>query len=631
MARSKAPSSKQKARRIKPQAAPTQQRFIWALVIALLTAFVYSHAINNQFIDWDDYTYVVENPYVQQPTWDNLLQLWQTPVSLNYHPITMTSLALNLRWFGPEPSGFIAVNISFHALNTFLVFLLIWRWSGRQIAAAAFCAILFGLHPMHVESVAWVSERKDVLYVFFFLLSLLSYERYRRNKQYAWLAATFGLFTLACLSKAMAVVLPVVLLLVDYWRGRNLKEAKPYVEKLPFFLLSLFFGAMAISVQGGGDFGGLLILTEQTQALAAADTFTPLQRLQFASYGFVQYILRFLLPVELSAYYPYPSQEGVQEGWFILSPILFVLIWVAVIASMWRTKLFAFGIGFYFVTVALVLQFLSVGVVVMANRYTYLPYLGLAFIVGMGASYWIKQRPAMRPVFMVTLGILALVWSSLTWQRIEVWQNTETLWSSVIEQFPDQEHPYSLRGNYYGKLSRTAFNQEQKQVLLQKAMADFNRAVELGSTRPQVYEGMGNVYGSLGQPQKALEAYQQAIRLAPNEGSLYINRAIAHSMLGNSEQALADYQQALALLPQRAGFICLNRGILYVERGAFQEALADFNIATQQLPNNPRSWYNRGVVYLQLGQAAAAKQDFQRSLQIDPNFKAAQQQLQQLQ
>lgn len=632
MARSKARKAKNKRASAKKKPQPAQDyRFWWALGIALLTALVFSSALENQFVDWDDYTYVVENPYVLQPSWENIAELWRRPVSLNYHPITMTSLALNAKWLGTEAWGFIAVNILFHALNSFLVFLLVWRWSKGQLWASAFAALLFGLHPMHVESVVWVSERKDVLYVFFFLLGLLSYERYWREKAQKWLRLCFGLFLLACLSKAMAVVFPVVLLLVDYWHGRDFKQKKLYIEKIPFFIGSIFFGLMALSVQGGGDFGGLLTITENSRAIADADAFSLLQRLQFASYGFVQYLVLFLFPTGLSVYYPYPNLEDVYTGWFVVSPFLFLLLWIAVFWARKRSKLPLFGFGFYFVTVALVLQFLSVGVVVMANRYTYLPYLGLAFLAGMAISMLLKKSPQLLPLYWGGLVGLVLFWGLLSRERIAVWQNSDTLWSSVIEQYPEEEHAYSLRGNYYGKLSAQTNNTQERQILLQKALADFNQAIALGSQRYQVYEGMGNVYGSMGQPQQALEAYEKAVQLAPDKGSLYLNRAIAHSMLGNRAAAFADYDKALQILPQKAGFIAMNRGGLHLGAGDYQQALADFNIAVQQLPNNPRSWFNRGNTYLQMGQRDAAKRDYEQALRVDPNFTPAQQQLQQLQ
>ena len=233
-------------------------RYGLPVALAVLVLIAFSFGFGNDFVDWDDMEYVVENRFLTNPATRSLAALWRTPIALNYHPLTMTTLYWNAVAFGPKAGSFIITNVVIHSINTLLVFALAGKLARQNQATAFLTALIWGLHPMHVESVIWVSERKDVLYTLFFLLACLSYLRYRRTEKAGWLLLTGGLFVLSCLSKAMAVVLPVVLLLLDYLEGRNLKSRTIWLEKLPFFAIALFFGWLALQVQRGDDVGGLL-------------------------------------------------------------------------------------------------------------------------------------------------------------------------------------------------------------------------------------------------------------------------------------------------------------------------------------------------------------------------------------
>ena len=225
---------------------------IVAVILVLLTYISFSPSLKNEFTNWDDPTYVTENPMVMsdKTQWK---EIFSQPVSLNYHPLTMLTLAWNYQSADKEGGKlnakvFHVWNVWLHVFNTLLVFYFIWLLSGRQLLTAAFTAAVFGVHPMHVESVSWVSERKDVLYTFFFLLSCISYLLYLDKKKILYLVLCFVLFALSCLSKAMAVVLPVVLLAIDYFKGRKW-DIKLLFEKIPFLLLALYIGVKAYQIQ----------------------------------------------------------------------------------------------------------------------------------------------------------------------------------------------------------------------------------------------------------------------------------------------------------------------------------------------------------------------------------------------
>ena len=591
---------------------------LWILLtiaagILAITYFAYQPALDNDFVDWDDNVYVVENPLVrnkQVPT----SQIFKEVVSLNYHPLTMLSMRWNANEckdcvYGISAKPFISWNLYLHLLNTLLVFFLAFRLSKENLFTAIFSAVVFALHPMHVESVAWVSERKDVLYVFFFLLGLLSYDKFLQGRYSSsqktdvkWLFLALIAFVLSCLSKAMAVVFPLLMILMDMYRNpemngvKALKQSfstKKILEYVPFFGIALFFGLMAMSVQSGDNFGGFFPKTGIEKAVNEFDTFSLLQRFQFAAYGFCMYIIKFFAPTGLCTFHPYPTQaeydsSPVYWGFFVLA----LAIGALTVFSLRKTKLFVLGIGFYLFTVVLVLQFVSVGVVIMADRYSYLPYIGLAFMLAMSVENYIPKN--IRSVFYGIAGIAAVFWFIQTKSQVDSWQDSETLWARVISIYPGQEQPHSIRGNYFGKMaSRAAEKNDIKtqNMYMAKAEADFKRAIELKSTRADVYEGMGNIHGMRNEHAKAIEMYNQAIKFNDKKATVYINRGIAYSLSGNQQSSLKDMEKAAELDPK------------------------------------PMHLLYRGIARKTAGNIAAAKADFEAVLKMDPGNKAALEQL----
>lgn len=653
------PSSKKAQPSIPKQATADNNRlflFLSAIALALSTIFVYRGALDNEFVDWDDYTYVIENNLVRasndiasfttekgkaasnnlrlgEHTTD-LGDVFSRAVSLNYHPLTILTMRWNNNACPSCPQGisarpFIFWNIALHVLNSLLVLLLIYWMSQQNLLASIFVAAIFALHPMHVESVAWVSERKDVLYSFFFLLGLLSYWKYLKTTQNKWLFLTFGLFILSCLSKAMAVVFPLVMLLLHFWHNKQknhwtalTESLKPssWFHSLPFFGAALFFGLMAASVQGGGDFGGILEKGTSAVAINSFDTFTLVQRFQFACYGFMQYIFKFFVPTQLCTFYPYPDQQSYDNSFFFMVVPFVVLGLIAfAVWSLKFTKSIFTGLGFYFLTVVLVLQFVSVGAVIMADRYTYLPYIGLAFTLAMLVKEYIPEQ--FQKISYGLMIAFACSLSLLTIPQIETWQDSDTLWTNVIDLHKldgnvlqqNMEQPLSIRGNYYGKQSEKASSPQEQQLYINKAFDDFAMAAKLGSKRPDVYEGMGNTYGMRGnnkqqqaaafqkqnktaEAQKlqrlaledfnnAIQHYSKALELKPTNGSTYFNRGVTYSLLRDHPKAIADYTKVLQHAPEQAPMAHLNRGISYVELQQKQEAIADFQKVLQYNPN----------------------------------------------
>lgn len=602
---------KNSEKQVAPKKQKSNDNSLWpllfaALALLILTGFFYRTALDNDFVNWDDFAYVKNNPLVTNDK-VTFSEIFSTVVSLNYHPLTILTMRWNYKsctscLHGASAEPFILWNLILHLLNSLLVLFLAYRWTGRKLLAALGVAAIFALHPMHVESVAWVSERKDVLYGLFTLLGLLSYDRYLDGRyiqgqklDFRWLAFAFLCFLLACLSKAMAVVFPLLMMLTDFWRGdktalvalKSIFKTRKILEYTPFLLLSLLFGSIAISVQSGGDFYGFLRQSSDAVALNDFNNFTLWERLTFASYGFMHYIYKFFWPMELSAFYPYPSRDAYDQS--MMYPALFFLMLLSLGLSLFsikKYKLFAFSIGFYFISVALVLQFVSVGMVITAERYTYLPYLGLAFLLVLLIERMPKKE--WKHLSYGLLGICILLLGFKTSLQADIWQDSDTLWSNVVEIYPEERHSYAVRGNYYGLMTSQAqkMNQAEKAQNYQaKAFEDFKKAIELGVRQADVYEGIGNIYSMKGDFKAALDAYSQALSLDPNLARVYANRGITYNNLGDKQKALADMEQAATLEPSVVHL--LYRGIARQEVGDREGAKADYRAVLELQAGHP--------------------------------------------
>jgi protein O-mannosyl-transferase len=590
--------------------APTRSRFFFPALAALITFAVFSLSFGHEFVDWDDMEYVVKNPLLLYPAVYGYADCWKTIVALNYHPLTMMSLMANARWFGMGPGSFIVTNVLIHSLNTVLVYWLANRLSGQNAWVAFFTALLWGIHPMHVESVVWVSERKDVLYTLFFLAACLTYLRYKDQNRASWFWATFGLFVLACLSKGMAVVLPVVLLLLDYWVDTRVSDRRAVVQKLPFFLVSLLFGWIAVTVQSGDTFYGMLTILEQKEAIGQ-DPFS-WRWFVYGSFGFLLYVLKLLVPVQMAAFYPYPDDVTQIPGLYWLGPVallatLSVLVWAVKTGH----RLLVFGLGFFLVTIALVLQFMTVGAAVMADRYSYLAYFGLLFLLVTAVNQYVPSALMSRAV----LGVFAVVCLFLTVQQIKTWQTTETLWNHALQFSPNNDQLLEGLGSYYGQKND-----------LDKAQAMYEEALKNGTTRFQVYNGLGNVYGLKGDPERAAKMFDEALRIKPDHSDTHYNRGLT-LMRVRPADALASFNAALKYAPQNDTLIVPTRAFAALQAKQYQAAITDYTQTIAWKPNDAIAYHNRGVCRFNLGDKAGAIADIRKSLALDPNYSEAVQNL----
>lgn len=631
-----------------------KRKIVFSFSILLLTILVlitYWKSFENEFVDWDDFGYVVNNELVRQPDNSLVKDLFSTPVVSNYHPLTVLTLRLNNNFCstclnGISPRPFIRWNVILHLLNTILVFVLIYLLTKKNILTAFLVAVLFGVHPMHVESVAWISERKDVLYSFFFLAGLIAYVNYKENsrRKILWLVFSLFLFILSCLSKGTAVVFPVVLVLINIWifvteeEPSVLKAIKDAVSPknllilFPFFIISLFFGLLTYKTQSGQNFLGILDLSKKLPDMVNnIGPFTILQRLEIASYGFIQYLIKFFVPLNLAAIYPYPPLAEISHGTFriylLLSTLGVILITFLIVRSLKTTRLYAFSMGFYFVTIALVLQFIPVGMAIMADRYSYLPYIGLSLIP---ATLIANSAKTKKIVLLIIAGCFVVVLMILTRQQIGIWRNTETLWSKVIEKYPATELARASRGKYYSKKALQRENVAEKKIYEDKALTDFREAVNAGTKNADVYLGTGILLGARGDLRNAIIFINKAISIDPKMGGAYYNRGITLGLLKRNSEAIKDYNLALIYAPQKAVEIRTNRSNLYLAMGRLKEAVADMDYLISKDNKNVVLYYNRGVARQHINNIPGAISDFRKALELSPNDTLSREMLQKL-
>ena len=560
-----------------------------ALVVAFLVVLLYLPALGNGFVNWDDDIYVYANPQVRSLAPSSLLRAFtHTHASSgNWHPLTMVSHAVDYAMWGLRPWGHHLTSILLHGWNAALVVLLAVRLlqaRGRglskqgMLAAGVVAGLLFGLHPLHVESVAWVSGRKDLLAALFYLLGVLSYLRYAghaagavgpwKDRRYL---TTLLCFVLSLLSKPMALSFPFVLLIIDWYPLDRLKNLRRIlVEKIPFFVLDLGLATVTVLAQrASGAFRPLAEVSMGSRVLVATK-------------AAALYLAKTLLPTGLLPFYSYPARVSLWSWEFGVPVVVMTAAVLGCLVAVKTHRVFAAMLACYGVVLLPVLGIVQIGPQAMADRYTYLPSVALVALLGAGCGVlWDRHAIAAawwKKVFAVTAALLVL--GLLSWQsvrQIGVWRNSETLWSRVIQYEPWNTEAYNNRASSY--YDRGEY---------EKALADYDSALR----GPPL---LGRAHAN-----KRRSAY-------------FNDRAITYVRLGRYAEALADESQAIGLRPTQASYY-FNRGNIYFLTGRYPEARDDIDraIAVSLVPA-PAYFKKRGLVYRRLGMEDQALEDMKRS------------------
>ena len=567
--------------------------YVAALSIALLTFLVYLPSLGNGFVNWDDDIYVTNNPQIWTLDLNFLGWVFTSLVNYNWYPLTILSLAVDHAIWGLEPMGYHLTNATLHTINTLLVFTLALRLAGlsggpdvkgarsRDLIIAATTALLFGVHPLHVESVAWVTERKDVLYACFFLLSIIAYLRYARDhingangsRRALYYAASLLFFLLSLMSKPMAVTLPMVLLILDYYPLRRLGDLRRVLlEKLPFFALSLLLSVITVWAQNKGD------------ALMALGDHPIWARLLVTAYGYVLYLYKMVLPLELAPYYPMEPVAGLLTAKYIGSAALVVAItWYLPRLARHHARLRPLCAAwfFYLVTLLPVSGIIQSGGQAAADRFTYIPLLGPFLLFGLGAG-WLYEKTGGNKRRVATLAALVvLIFGALSYKsvtQILIWKDSLSLWTHEVELYPG-----------------------------------------VSST---VHTNLGIALAESGDLKGATENFRTALRLNPNNPSAHINLGSSLMSLGNWTEAIAELKTALRLDPGKPN-AHFNLGVIYFQLKNVEGAIARFKATLRLDPWHFRAYNYLGMAYLEQGRPEPAIRAFGAALKIDPDFEDA--------
>jgi len=573
----------------------------WISGIFLLVLLVYLPLHQNGFlISWDDNRYVLDNPHIKALNLNSITQSFTIFYDGHYHPLTLLSLAIDYQLYDLNPMGYHVTNLILHLINTFLIFWLVFLlFEKKNRTIPLVTALLFGISTIHVESIAWASERKNLLFASFFLLSLISYLQYLKTDRTWIYFVALGLFVCSLLSKVMAIPLSITLFLIDYFFNRNLLSRKVWLEKIPFLLVAIIFGVVAIIAQKS-SWGDHL----------SQEQYSFIERILFSGFAFITYILKLLIPYKLSGFYPYPKDVG---GFIVIRNVVFVLISIGLIIVAFyfrkRKKIVTFCLLFFSINIFLLLKTFDVpaGDYIMADRYTYISSVGIFILIATGFKYLISSSILFKKIG-ITLLVLYIVFLSLqTFNRVSVWKDDITFYSDVISKYPEAELAYTNRG---------AIKKENRQYT--KALADFNKAIQLGKNDFKAFANRGAVYSDLGHYEKAVIDYKKATSLNAGNPDLLASYGFAQLQTGDFNGAIKTLNESLAIQ-------CLNpeaytiKGTAKFNLGDFKGAIADYEIASTQDPNYVNAHFNRGLANINTGDIESAINDFNKAIKVNPN------------
>jgi len=614
---------KKKRNNVKPPAvAPPKKTwpvFVPVLLLVVLTAILFSGALRNEFTNWDDIDYVKENMYIRDLSLSGIYDIFTAYVSNHYHPLTLLSLAVDYHLWGLNATGYIAGNILLHLLNVVLVFFIL-RQLGLSVAGGFIGTLIFAIHPMRIESVVWVSERKDVLYVFFYLLALINYVRFLtsdRSLRYYLYALIF--FIMALFSKASAVSFPLVLLAIDYYFERH-DYKKMFLEKIPLLLFSLILGLIAVQAQSGGE----------------QNTFPVIDKIFMFTYALCFYLFRFIAPFRHTPLIEFPVKEGgaLPVVYYVSALIIPVMIIIYYRLKSFR-KVYLFAVLFFVLPVFMVLVKYPVGPAYLAERYTYVPFIALSFLLVTLITKGNKGRLSRYALFFLVPWLVFMAYRTLT--GMSVWKNSTRLWTHVINYNPSSQIGYNNRGIYRDKQGDYTgaiadFTEVIKLDSLDDmayynrglsrknigdyagALADLDKAVVLKPLYDAYYY-RGNVKGLLGDYKGAVNDFNSALTLSAGDTKALTGRGTAYMQLGEAALAIADFNTVLNSNPASADAL-MARGTAYSMQKDFENALRDYDAALRITPGAPEIYLMKGVVLNDMGQGQEACKTWQNAAEL---------------
>jgi len=614
-------------------------KYVLGLLIAMLTLVAYGQVVGHTFLIYDDGQYVTENLNVKRGiTGDNIFWAFSDHHTGNWHPLTWLSHMLDVQLFGLDPGLHHLVSLLFHMTNALLLFMIFVRFS-RKIWPSAIIAALFAVHPLHVESVAWISERKDVLSTFFGLLTILAYGYYTTRPSIRRFLPVISFFILGLMAKPMLVTLPFVLLLIDFWplqrfgsndqRVMDIPTISPLIiEKIPLFTISVVAALIAFLSQRG------------VHATASLDLFPIHIRLLNAVVSYGIYLWKTIWPLDLAAFYPHVGMPSVLQ--IVLSLLCLAGFTAIAIKTAFRRSWFIVGWLWYLGTLLPVIGVIQVGLQARADRYTYIPIIGLFIIIAWEWFALWEQKQYLKKGFMIIAVFMIVILTALTWRQTAVWVDSRTLFEHALEKTKNNflahnslgniealEGDYSAAAAHYRKaleirpvyatahynLAHALVNQKK----YQPALEHFAKALQIKPNDAAAHNYKGYTLLLMGKPAIARIHIMEAIRLKPSFSAAHYNAGLAYRDLGRNQRAAEHFLEAIERDPD---FIpaYFQLGNVFLSQGRLTEAFEAFQKVVRRNQRHAAAHYRLGMVMLKKGKGQMAANYFKTALGINPGF-----------
>lgn len=582
-----------------------RQTWIVCLLLAVLAFAAYWPALNCGFVQLDDPEYVVANPHIQHGlTWPMAVWAFRSGYAANWHPLTWLSHALDVELFGLNPRGHHAASIAWHSGNAVLLFLVLTSLTGARWRSAAVAA-LFAVHPLHVESVAWVAERKDVLSTFFWLLSVWAYGRYasdamagRANlKAYG---VSLACFALGLMAKPMVVTLPFVLLLLDFWplarfsSQSNKMISRLLREKLPFFLLSIASSLITFLVQRHAG-----VMSSLTKIPAGA-------RLDNLPVAYARYLLRIVCPIHLAAFYPHPRFWPVWEVAVSAAALVVLTVWVV---RQHRPRPYLAVGWFWFLGMLIpVIGLVQVGNQSMADRYAYLPMVGILIMIVWGGNELLSAQPRLKAIGPSSCAVAVALCGLLTARQAGFWHDTVTLFVHTSEITADNYEAFYNLGLYWQHHGEPA-----------RAIEYYQKSIDIKGDYAPAHNNLGYLLLAGGQAGQAVKEFSAALEAQPVYPEAAYNLGRAYMTNREPDRAIASFSRALAMDP-KVPDINYSLGEVLLQQGQLDRAREYLERALQLRPNFPMAQYKLANALLQQGWVAQAVNNYENVLRLRPDF-----------
>ena len=589
-----------------------KNRFLLISICAviLVNVALYYRTTGYGFVDYDDPKYINDNTQIHELSGKNIKQMFTGFYFENYQPLVLLSYAVDYKFSGLGGKSYHVTNIILHITNSLLVMILVCMITGSGWAALI-VALFFSVHPIQVETVAWVSERKGLMCTLFYLLSFISYIKSVKLEKSKYYLLSIVLFLLAMLSKPMAVTLPLTLFLYDYFitkRGPiNLTNLTAYLRRVaPYLAIALIFSAVTVAAQ---EVGGM-------------DKTSSYFNILFALYSIGFYFAKLLIPLNLSMHYAYPENVDNLSCVYIIAALNVIALIVYLIKHKKLSDMANFGFMFFLVSILPILKFVPIGNTYASDRYMYVPMVGFFAAVVVLGSAFIKKRPALKMPLSVILVVYLLILSASSYARIPVWGDNLALWSDVLSKDPeDSTARYKIEKHYYH--TGVALSKKRQ---YSDAIGYYKKAVNMVDVSvpherdllANVYSNLGNAYMQIGDIVNAEQALKDAIKSKDGLVTAYNSLGYVYIMQKEYGKARDVLKRGLVLSPNYAS-AHTNLGTAYLNLRDHDSALKHFNKSLELNPNSPFPHKGLGQVYKATGDSKRALEHLRRAKSINPN------------